>query len=63
MQQSVAQNALILERSKAACPVEAAFDAGLVTSDAGALLLGSTDRAIGMMDRFEHVFTTNGAQT
>ena len=26
--------------------VEAAFDAGLVTSDAGALLLGATDRAI-----------------
>src|SRR5260370_17800832 len=32
--------------------VEAAFDAGLVTSDAGALLLGATDRAIGMMARF-----------
>jgi Transposase DDE domain group 1 len=31
--------------------VEAAFDAGLVTSDAGALLLGATDRAIKMMDR------------
>ena len=29
--------------------VEAAFDAGLVTSDAGALLLGATDRAIRMM--------------
>ncbi len=26
--------------------MEAAFDAGLVTSDAGALLLGATDRAI-----------------
>ena len=26
--------------------VEAAFDAGLVTSDAGALLVGATDRAI-----------------
>ena len=26
--------------------VAAAFDAGLVTSDAGALLLGATDRAI-----------------
>ena len=37
-------------------PVEAAFDAGLVTSDAGALLLGSTDRAIGMMDRFAACF-------
>src|SRR4051795_13181269 len=35
---------------------EAAFDAGLVTSDAGALLLGATDRAIGMMDRFAACF-------
>jgi hypothetical protein len=31
--------------------VEAAFDGGLVTSDAGALLLGAADRAIGMTDR------------
>src|SRR5215216_526876 len=37
--------------------VEAAFDAGLVTSDAGALLLGATDRAIGMMDRFAACFS------
>jgi hypothetical protein len=36
--------------------VEAAFDAGLVTSHAGALLLGATDRAIGMMDRFAACF-------
>jgi hypothetical protein len=36
--------------------VEAAFDAGLVTSDAGALLLGATDRAIGLMDRFATCF-------
>jgi hypothetical protein len=36
--------------------VEAAFDAGLVTSDAGALLLGATDRAIGLMDRFAACF-------
>src|ERR1700692_4169108 len=36
--------------------VEAAFDAGLVTSDAGALLLGATDRAIGMMDRLAACF-------
>jgi hypothetical protein len=36
--------------------VEAAFDAGLVTSNAGALLLGATDRAIGMMDRFAACF-------
>src|SRR5437660_2234028 len=37
-------------------PVEAAFDAGLVTSNAGALLLGATDRAIGMMERFAACF-------
>jgi hypothetical protein len=37
-------------------PVEAAFDAGLVTSDAGALLLGATDRAINLMDRFASCF-------
>jgi hypothetical protein len=36
--------------------VEAAFDGGLVTSDAGALLLGTTDRAIRMMDRFALCF-------
>jgi len=36
--------------------LEAAFDAGLVTSDAGALLLGATDRAIGMMGRFAACF-------
>src|SRR5690348_5203493 len=36
--------------------VEAAFDGGLVTSDAGALLLGATDRAIGMIDRFARCF-------
>ena len=36
--------------------VEAAFDAGLVTSDAGALLLGATDRAIRMIDRFALCF-------
>ena len=37
-------------------PVEAAFDGGLVTSDAGALLLGATDRAIGLTDRFAACF-------
>jgi hypothetical protein len=36
--------------------VEAAFDAGLVTSDAGALLLCATDRAIGMIDPFASCF-------
>jgi hypothetical protein len=36
--------------------VEAAFDGGLVTSDAGALLLGSTDRAIDLISRFASCF-------
>ena len=36
--------------------VEAAFDAGLVTSDAGGLLLGATNRAIGMIGRFAACF-------
>src|SRR4029453_6656371 len=36
--------------------VEAAFDGGLVTSAAGSLLLGATERAIGMMDRFAACF-------
>ena len=36
--------------------VVAAFDGGAITSDAGALLLGATDRAIGMMERFAACF-------
>jgi len=36
--------------------VEASFDAGLVTSDAGALLLGATDQAIDLMRRFASCF-------
>ena len=36
--------------------VVAAFDGGAMTSDAGALLLGETDRAIGMMRRFAACF-------
>src|SRR5215204_4040878 len=36
--------------------VIAGFDGGAITSDAGALLLGATDRAIGMMDRFAACF-------
>jgi hypothetical protein len=36
--------------------VEAAFDAGLVTSDAGALLLGAADKAIGLIGRFAACF-------
>ena len=37
--------------------VVAAFDGGMITSDAGALLLGATDRAIGMMARFASCFS------
>jgi len=36
--------------------VEAAFDAGLVTSDAGALLLKSTDQAVGLIKRLATCF-------
>jgi len=36
--------------------VEAEFDSGLVTSDAGALLLGATDRAIDLVRRFASCF-------
>ena len=37
-------------------PVEAAFDGGSITSDAGAMLLGATDRAIGLIHRFAACF-------
>ena len=37
--------------------VVAAFDGGAITSDAGALLLGETDRAIRLTDRFAACFT------
>jgi hypothetical protein len=36
--------------------VEASFDGGMITSDAGGLLLGLTDRAIGLIDRFAQCF-------
>jgi hypothetical protein len=36
--------------------VVAAFDGGAISSDSGALLLGATDRAIAMMDRFASCF-------
>ena len=36
--------------------VVAAFDGGAITSDAGALLLGATDRAIGLVGRFAACF-------
>jgi hypothetical protein len=37
--------------------VVAAFDGGAVTSDAGGLLLGATERAIGLVGRFAGCFT------
>jgi hypothetical protein len=42
--------------------VVAAFDGGEVTSDAGALLLGATDRAIGLIERFASCFIDGRAQ-
>jgi hypothetical protein len=36
--------------------VVAAFDGGAITSNAGGLLLGGTDRAIGMMKKFAACF-------
>ena len=36
--------------------VVAAFDGGAITSDAGSLLLGETDRAIGLVERFAACF-------
>jgi len=37
-------------------PVLASFDGGSITSDAGGLLLGAADRAIGLIDRFAGCF-------
>jgi hypothetical protein len=37
-------------------PVVASFDGGAITSDAGALLLGQTDRAIRLTERFAACF-------
>jgi hypothetical protein len=42
--------------------VVAAFDGGEVTSDAGGLLLGATDRAIGLVRRFAACFADGRAQ-
>ena len=42
--------------------VVAAFDGGQVSSDAGALLLGATDRAIGLVGRFATCFADGRAQ-
>jgi hypothetical protein len=41
--------------------VVAAFDGGAITSDAGALLLGQTDRAIRLTERFAACFTDGRA--
>jgi hypothetical protein len=43
--------------------VVAAFDGGEVTSDAGGLLLGATDRAIGLTERFAACFDDARAQS
>src|SRR3979490_1531632 len=42
--------------------VVAAFDGGAITSDAGALLLGATDRAIRMVDRLASGFVDRRSQ-
>ena len=41
--------------------VVAGFDGGRMTSDAGALLLGATDQAIGLVERFAGCFTDGRA--
>jgi len=42
--------------------VVAGFDGGAITSDAGALLLGATDRAIRLVDRFAQCFIDRRSQ-
>jgi Transposase DDE domain group 1 len=42
--------------------VVAGFDGGTITSDAGALLLGATDRALGLIDRFAQCFRDSRAE-
>lgn len=41
--------------------VVAAFDGGTMISDAGGLLLGATDRAIGLIERFARCFSDSRA--
>ena len=41
--------------------VVAGFDGGKITSDAGALLLGATDRAVGLVERFALCFADSRA--
>jgi len=40
--------------------VVADFDGGAITSNAGGLLLGATDRAIGVVERFAAASSTAG---
>lgn len=42
--------------------VIAGFDGGDITSDAGGLLLGAADQAIGMVERFARCFTDSRSQ-
>jgi Transposase DDE domain group 1 len=42
--------------------VVGSFDGGAITSDAGALLLGATDRAIGLVERFAACFDDRRSQ-
>ena len=42
--------------------VVAAFDGGKVTSDAGGLLLGAADRAIGLVARFARCFSDSRSE-
>jgi Transposase DDE domain group 1 len=42
--------------------VVAGFDGGTMTSDAGALLLGATNRAIGLIDRFARCFSDSRSE-
>ena len=44
-------------RTIAGRSVVGAFDGGVISSDAGALLLGATDRAIGLVRRFAGCFS------
>ena len=41
--------------------VVAAFDGGTMTSEAGAMLLGATDRQIRLIERFAGCFTDRGS--
>ena len=59
--QSVAATCSVMKSSKGR-QVVAAFDGGEVTSDAGALLLGATDRAIGLVTRFAACFDDSRVQ-